>query len=48
MTGNHPILNYDRVRINMRGFSELCVDLTEIDKKNNDSINFPPIIGKFF
>ena len=29
----------------MRGFSELEVDLTEIDNRINDQINFPPIIG---
>ncbi|CAK95176.1 unnamed protein product (macronuclear) [Paramecium tetraurelia] len=44
LTGNHPMLSYDRVRVQLRGMKHLEVILTEIPKQFNQTFLFPPII----
>ncbi|EGR27401.1 phosphatidylinositol- -diphosphate 3-kinase, putative [Ichthyophthirius multifiliis] len=46
LTGNHPMLSYDRVRINLRGHEHLDVKLTEIPINSQQSNQFPPIITR--
>lgn len=40
------MLSYDRVRISLRGMKHLEVILTEIEKQNEQSFFFPPIINR--
>jgi phosphatidylinositol-4,5-bisphosphate 3-kinase len=51
LTGTQPILQFDRVRICLRGMKYLEVILTEVPQRNEQSERFPPIIvrqkGKF-
>ncbi|KAL4490435.1 hypothetical protein ABPG72_002645 [Tetrahymena utriculariae] len=44
LTGNYPMLSYDRVRINLRGHEHLDVRLTEIPIKSRKADLFPPTI----
>lgn len=44
--GNCAMLNYDRIRITLRGLKKLSVVLTEIPKKDLENIDFPPIIER--
>ncbi|CAD8088033.1 unnamed protein product [Paramecium primaurelia] len=46
LTGNHPMLSYDRVRVQLRGMKHLEVILTEIPKQSNQTFLFPPIIHR--
>lgn len=45
LTGNYPMLSYDRVRINLRGHEHLDVRLTEIPIKSRKADLFPPNIS---
>ena len=44
--GNQPMLNYDRVRINLRGLRSLQVTLTEIDSSSQRERALPIIRRK--
>ena len=46
LTGNHPMLSYDRVRVSLRGMKHLEVILTEVPKQSDLSQMFPPIINR--
>jgi len=46
LTGNHAMLSYDRIRINLRGIKSLSVILTEIYKSQEINELFPPIIER--
>ncbi len=46
LTGNHAMLSYDRIRINLRGIKFLPVILTEINKIQEINELFPPIIER--
>jgi phosphatidylinositol-4,5-bisphosphate 3-kinase len=46
LTGNHPMLSYDRVRISLRGMKHLEVILTEVPKQSDQNQLFPPIISR--
>ena len=46
LTGNHAMLSYDRIRINLRGIKFLPVTLTEINKFQEINELFPPIIER--
>lgn len=46
LTGNHAMLSYDRIRINLRGIRSLEVILTEILKSQEINEMFPPIIER--
>lgn len=46
LTGNHPMLSYDRVRISLRGMKHLEVVLTEVPKHSEQTSLFPPMIAR--
>ncbi|KAL4497869.1 hypothetical protein ABPG72_000624 [Tetrahymena utriculariae] len=46
LAGNHPMLNYDRVRTSLRGLDHLDVKLTEMPINNQQADQFPPIFER--
>lgn len=46
LKGNLPMLSYQRVRENLRGFKYLKVKLIEIKEENSAEQLYPPVISR--